>query len=83
MCSQLKLLISTLKDFFYKHPLFNPKTFLGDAAFDTVKLYKDLLTGNTFGGNKPIHADLILAASHSLLLLFLQIRSNIINTFIA
>lgn len=28
-----KLLIPTLKDFFSKHPLFNPKTFLGDAAF--------------------------------------------------
>lgn len=31
-----KLLIPTLKDFFSKHPLINPKTFLGDAAFDTV-----------------------------------------------
>lgn len=56
-----KLLIPTLKDFFYKHPLFNPKTFLSDAAFDTIELYKGLLTGNTFGDNKPIHADLILA----------------------
>ncbi len=26
-----KLLIPTLKDFFFKHPLINPKTFLGDA----------------------------------------------------
>lgn len=47
-----KLLIPTLKDFFSKHPLINPKVFLGDAAFDTVQLYKDLLTGNTFGENR-------------------------------
>ena len=43
-----KLLIPTLKDFFSRHPLINPKTFLGDAAFDTVELYKSLLTGNTY-----------------------------------
>jgi hypothetical protein len=47
-----KLLIPTLKDFFLKHPLINPKTFLGDAAFDTVSLYKELLSGDTFGNNK-------------------------------
>ena len=47
-----KLLISTLKDFFLKHPLINPKTFLGDATFDTVTLYPKLLTDNTFGDNK-------------------------------
>ncbi|KIR01149.1 Mobile element protein [Lachnospiraceae bacterium TWA4] len=47
-----KLLIPTLKDFFQKHPLINPKIFLGDAAFDSVKLYKELLRGNTFGVNK-------------------------------
>ena len=40
------------KDFFLKHPLINPKTFLGDAAFDTAALYPQLLTGNTFGNNK-------------------------------
>lgn len=44
-----RLLIPTLKDFFFAHPLINPKTFLGDAAFDAVNLYKDLLSGNTFG----------------------------------
>ena len=33
-----KLLIPTLKDFFSKYPLIDPKTFLGDAAFDTVHL---------------------------------------------
>ena len=32
--------------------MINPKTYLGDAAFDTTKLYKSLLTGNTFGDNK-------------------------------
>ena len=47
-----KLLIPTLKDFFARHPLIHPKTFLGDAAFDTVQLYKDLLTGDTFGKDK-------------------------------
>ena len=47
-----KLLIPTLKDFFSNHPLINPKTFLGDAAFDTAQLYKSLLTGDTFGNDK-------------------------------
>jgi len=47
-----KLLIPTLKDFFSRHPLFNPKMFLGDAAFDAVQLYKDLLSGDTFGDNR-------------------------------
>ena len=47
-----KLLIPTLKDFFKMHPLINPKVFLGDAAFDSLHVYKDLLTGDTFGSNK-------------------------------
>lgn len=47
-----KLLIPTLKDFFSKHPLISPKTFLGDAAFDTLSLYKELLSGDTFGDGK-------------------------------
>ena len=47
-----KLLIPTLKDFFLKHPLINPVTFLGDAAFDSVGLYKELLSGDTFGDHK-------------------------------
>lgn len=47
-----KLLIPTLKDFFSKHPLISPKTFLGDAAFDTLPLYKELLSGDTFGDGK-------------------------------
>ena len=29
-------------DFFKKHPLIEPKTFLGDAAFDTIEIYKSL-----------------------------------------
>jgi len=41
-----------LKDFFKAHPLFNPKTFIGDAAFDAIQVYKDLLTGDTFGTNR-------------------------------
>lgn len=47
-----KLLIPTLKDFFSKHPLINPKIFLEDAAFDTVELYKSLLTGDTLDKDK-------------------------------
>lgn len=47
-----KLLIPTLKDFFSKHPLIDPNTFLGDAAFDTAALYPKLLTSNTFGENR-------------------------------
>lgn len=37
-----KALIPVLKDFFQKHPLITPKTFLGDAAFDTILIYHDL-----------------------------------------
>lgn len=47
-----RLLIPTLVDFFKKHPVINPKTFLGDAAFDSVALYKELLSGDTFGKNR-------------------------------
>jgi hypothetical protein len=50
--SDCKLLIPTLKDFFLKHPLITPKVFLGDAAFDSGLLYKDLLSGDTFGNSK-------------------------------
>lgn len=38
-----KALIPVLKDFFAKHPLIDPKTFLGDSAFDTVEIYKSLI----------------------------------------
>lgn len=37
-----RLLIPTLTDFFNKHPLINPKVFLGDSAFDSVGIYKAL-----------------------------------------
>ena len=37
-----KALLAVLIDFFRKHPLMNPKTFLGDAAFDTIEIYKAL-----------------------------------------
>jgi len=47
-----RLLIPTLKDFYKAHPLINPKTFIGDSAFDAVGLYKDLLTGDTFGSGR-------------------------------
>ena len=43
-----KALILTLKDFFKKHPLINPKTFLGDAAFDSIEIYKFLLENTSF-----------------------------------
>ena len=43
-----RLLIPTLTDFFKAHPLINPKTFLGDAAFDSAYVYQSLLTGDTF-----------------------------------
>ena len=46
-----RLLIPTLQDFFKKHPLIDPKTFLGDSAFDAVSLYKALLSGDTFGSD--------------------------------
>jgi len=47
-----RLLVPTLVDFFRKHPLINPKTFLGDAAFDSVSIYKALLQDDTFGSDK-------------------------------
>ena len=47
-----RLLIPTLKDFFKAHPLIESKTFLGDAAFDSVSIYELLLSGDTFGENK-------------------------------
>lgn len=42
-------MIPTLQDFFKKHPLINPYSFLGDSAFDSAILYKQLLSGDTFG----------------------------------
>ena len=37
-----KDLIPTLKDFNERHPLSKPQIFLGDAAFDTIEIYKFL-----------------------------------------
>ena len=47
-----KLLIPTLKDFFKKHPLIQPKAFPGDSAFDAIETYKALLTGDSFGKDR-------------------------------
>ncbi len=60
-----RLLIPTWKDFFKKHPFINPKTFLGDAAFDSCLLYKELLTGDTFGENKHFSKEYIPLNSRS------------------
>lgn len=38
-----KALVPVLKDYFEKHPLINPNTFLGDAAFDSITIFKYLL----------------------------------------
>lgn len=54
-----KALLPVLIDFFRKHPLINPKTFLGDAAFDTIEIYKSLF--GEFGFEKafiPLHVKL-------------------------
>jgi len=41
-----------LQDFFKIHPLLTPRTFLGDTAFDAIQIYKELLSGDTFGLNR-------------------------------
>lgn len=43
-----KALIPTLKDFKERHPLIHPKIFLGDAAFDTIEIYKSLFENFKF-----------------------------------
>ena len=43
-----KALIPVLTDFFQKHPLIQPKSFLGDAAFDSSVLYNSLLNDLKF-----------------------------------
>lgn len=62
-----KALLPVLIDFFQKHPLINPKPFLGDAAFDTIAIYKSLLwdigfekafitpSGQTFHGREQLY----------------------------
>lgn len=37
-----KALLPTLNDFKVRHPLIHPTIFLGDAAFDTIEIYKSL-----------------------------------------
>ena len=59
-----KALIPTLTDFFAKHPLFNPKIFLGDAAFDAIENYRALF--NDFGFEKtliPLKTKLVMPDS--------------------
>lgn len=56
-----KALLPVLIDFINKHALFNPKTFLGDAAFDTIEIYKTLLSD--LGFEKafiPLHVKLFM-----------------------
>ena len=43
-----KALLPTLRDFKYKHPEINPEIFLGDAAFDTIEIYKSLFNEFNF-----------------------------------
>ncbi len=43
-----RLLLPLLRDFFSKHPYINPSTFLGDSAFDSIEIYKALLSGEDF-----------------------------------
>lgn len=43
-----RLLLPLLRDFFSKHPYMNPSTFLGDSAFDSIEIYKALLSGEDF-----------------------------------
>lgn len=50
--SDSKALIPVLRDFFKKHPLINPKTFLGDSAFDTIEIYNSLFTDEALGFQK-------------------------------
>lgn len=43
-----KALVPVLVDYFKKHPLIQPQVFLGDAAFDTIDIYSQLLTNIGF-----------------------------------
>jgi hypothetical protein len=47
-----RLLLPTLKDFFAKHPLICPKTFIGDSAFDSISIYEALLGKDFFDCGK-------------------------------
>lgn len=39
-----RLLLPLLRDFFDRHPAIRASTFLGDSAFDSIEIYKALLT---------------------------------------
>ena len=43
-----KALLPTLKDFKTRHPGIKPYIFLGDAAFDTIEIYKSLFEDFNF-----------------------------------
>lgn len=43
-----KALLPSLKDFKKRHPDINPSIFLGDAAFDTIEIYKSLFGDFSF-----------------------------------
>ena len=43
-----KALLPTLKDFKTRHPHIKPSIFLGDAAFDTIEIYKSLFEDFNF-----------------------------------
>lgn len=43
-----KALIPTLRDFLMRHPLIRPEVFLGDAAFDSIEIYKSLFEDLNF-----------------------------------
>lgn len=43
-----KALLPTLKVFKFRHPDVNPEIFLGDAAFDTIEIYKSLFEDFNF-----------------------------------
>ena len=43
-----KALLPVLIDFLKRHPVINPKTFLGDAAFDTIAIYDSLINDLKF-----------------------------------
>jgi hypothetical protein len=46
--SDSKALLPVLSDFFNKHPSIQPDIFVGDAAFDTINIYKGLLSDLEF-----------------------------------
>lgn len=45
----VKDMLLVLRDFFTRHPLINPETFLGDSAFDIIEIYSGLLHDLKFG----------------------------------